>query len=170
MSTPTAEPFRPDASFAVTAQQEEIDRLRGEVGTLADRLVWQRACNLQIQAEARAAIASLSARLNAVDTGQPLTPDGPEFVAQEPPGAGLGDRTGVADPDSLGLIDSFDPALTNQDAPTEADREVSAIVGETISTDSPDRYDPTATAQLGPDGKPIPDDDDPTEVHHLPEG
>jgi hypothetical protein len=46
------QPFMPDPHFAVEAQQEELTRLRGVESNLNDRLIYQRAVMLQIQAEA----------------------------------------------------------------------------------------------------------------------
>lgn len=150
----TAEGFRPDAQFAVIAQQEEIVRLRTELASIEDRLVWQRAVNLQIQAEANAQISSLLARLTAEENSQ----------RAEGGATGPGPQNGAQVHDDLGLGDSFDPAVTGQDRVTQDEETLTAVVGETVSTDAPESYDPTATVQLDGQGRPIPNEDDPSLV------
>lgn len=58
------EAFHPDASYAVLAQQEEIDRLRTQAVALADRNIYLAACLRQMQAEANKKIAEQAIELS----------------------------------------------------------------------------------------------------------
>lgn len=95
--------FQPDAQFAVMAQQEEINRLRQEIADLSDRMIWQRAVNLQMQAEFNAQIAALQSQLRAAQSVQDTSPADPAV----PDGSAPQEPTGGPDGVSAGpVVDS----------------------------------------------------------------